>query len=79
MTFPFVLKYAQETAPNAQGSVVDQLFSPNDVPTDSQAEALSLVLPDNLSFGSAAWFLKQSGQCNQGIVDGLAQATMEGW
>ena len=58
MTFPFVLQYAQEAALNAQGSVVDQLMSSSNIPVDDQTEALSLVLPDNLSFASAAWFLK---------------------
>lgn len=60
MTFPFVLQYAQEAALNAQGSVVDQLMSSSNIPVDDQTEALSLVLPDNLSFASAAWFLKQA-------------------
>ena len=60
--FPFVLQYAQEAALNAQGSVVDQLMSSSNlnIPVDDQTEALGLVLPDNLSFASAAWFLKQA-------------------
>ena len=79
MTFPFVLQYAREVAPNAQGSVVDQISSPDNVSVNDQDEALTLVLPDNLSFASAAWFLKQSGQCGQDIINGLAQGTMSGW
>ena len=41
------------------------------------AEILDLVLGNEYSFGSAAWFL--SSQCSDSVKNGLAGGTDEGW
>ncbi|GKT42260.1 uncharacterized protein ColSpa_02441 [Colletotrichum spaethianum] len=44
---------------------------------DKKNAILDLVLPDDYSWGSAAWFL--STQCDQGVRDGLADGTVKGF
>lgn len=85
MTFPFVAKYALET-PEVAGQVVsiapgisanappDQL---NQTPAETMNAVRALVLRDDLSFASAAWFLRT--KCTPDIATGLASATTDAW
>jgi len=78
MQFNFVLQYALDTpavAAEAQSLAPD----PTNVSDDVKNQVLALVLPDTLSFASAAWFLKASGTCSQSVVDGLQSGTESGW
>ena len=85
MTFPFIAKYALET-PDVAGKVAtiapgisaamsfDQL---NQTPPDTMNAVRALVLRDDLSFASAAWFLRT--KCTPDIATGLASATAVAW
>jgi hypothetical protein len=85
MTFPFIAKYALETpdvagkvasiAPGINGDMTfDQL---NQTPANVMNKVRALVLRDNLSFASAAWFLRT--KCSPDISRGLAGATAAAW
>ncbi|TDL26004.1 hypothetical protein BD410DRAFT_560618 [Rickenella mellea] len=76
MTFPFIMKYAQNTT--ATAAKADAL-SPNPATADDATKnaVLALMLPDDLSFASASWFY--TNQCDQSIVQGLQSATESGW
>ncbi|KAJ7467086.1 hypothetical protein FB451DRAFT_404902 [Mycena latifolia] len=83
MTFPFILQYALDTpsvAAQAQALAAGGTTSP-----DTQNAIRALVLPDPLSFASAMWFYKQSGDVKMGctatpgMVAGLQLATLPGW
>ena len=85
MTFPFIAKYALETpdvapkvasiAPGINaGMTFDQL---NQTPPDTMNAVRALVLRDDLSFASAAWFLRT--KCSPDIATGLAGATAAAW
>ena len=85
MMFPFIAKYAFETpevaskvpsiAPGlSASSTPDQL---NATPPNVMNAVRALVLTDNLSFGSAAWFLRT--KCTPDISTGLAAATQAAW
>jgi hypothetical protein len=79
MNFPFIYQYAlntTSTAAQAQQIVAD----PSTATPDQMNAVLALVLPDELSFASGAWFLKESGGgCTDDIVQGLQAATLSGW
>lgn len=62
-------KYASDVAGADAVSAAEASGGPNGV--------LELVLDDEPSFGSAAWFIKT--QCSQQVRDGLAAGTAEGW
>jgi hypothetical protein len=85
MTFPFIAKYALETpdvagkvasiAPGINGNMsFDQL---NQTPANVMNDVRALVLRDDLSFASAAWFLRT--KCTPDIASGLASATAAAW
>ena len=85
MTFPFIAKYALETpdvapkvasiAPGINaGMSIDQL---NQTPPDTMNAVRALVLRDDLSFASAAWFLRT--KCSPDIATGLASASAAAW
>jgi len=85
MTFPFIYKYALES-PEVAGQVAsiapglnpnmsfDQL---NQTPPNVMNGIRALVLRDDLSFASAAWFLRT--KCSPDIATGLATATAAAW
>jgi hypothetical protein len=85
MTFPFIAKYALET-PDVAGKVAsispginanmsfDQL---NQTPANVMNDIRALVLRDDLSFASAAWFLRT--KCTPDIATGLTSATDDAW
>jgi len=81
MQFNFVLKYVLETPSVAGqvGQIVPGLNenSPadvvNNVPADKKNAIRALVLEDNLSFASAAWFLKT--KCAPNFSSALASGT----
>jgi hypothetical protein len=87
MNFPFIFKYtldipalaplAEATLPGlTRDSTFDQLTA---VDPAMKNAILNLVLDEPNSAASAAWFLKQSGVCDQSIVDGLKAGTEAGW
>ncbi|OLN88728.1 hypothetical protein CCHL11_01966 [Colletotrichum chlorophyti] len=49
----------------------------NDLPDDKKAAILDLVLPDDYSWGSAAWYYRK--YCNQLTRDELAKGTIRGY
>lgn len=63
------LKYAQ-SVPMLRGPL-------EAIGTWDLARVLKLVLPDELSFGSAAWFLQT--QCSPDVREGLKRGDEEGW
>lgn len=79
MNFPFIFQYAVNTtsvAAAAQAAAPD----PTNATPDQMNAVLALVLTDDLSFASGAWFLKESGGgCTDAIVQGLQAATLQGW
>jgi len=85
MTFPFIAKYALET-PEVAGQVAAiapglndamSFDQANQTPPDTMNAVRALVLRDDLSFGSAAWFLRT--KCTPDIATGLASATADAW
>ncbi|KAF7514214.1 hypothetical protein GJ744_004539 [Endocarpon pusillum] len=63
------LKYAQS---------IPMLREPlEEIGTSDLGEVLKLVLPDEFSFNSAAWFLRT--QCSPDIQEGLKNGGEEGW
>ena len=87
MNFPFVCAYAQ-SQPNtssAMQSMDPNICSSPDVDDETKNNILSLVLPDELSFASAAWFYTKSGPngtgCTEidGMISGLQSQTQVGW
>jgi hypothetical protein len=86
MNFPFIFQYALDTPSTkaAALNLVPQGTDLNTVSNDTKNAMLALMLPDQLSFASAAWFLKRSAAtagtgCNQTIIQGLQAATEAGW
>jgi hypothetical protein len=81
MMFDFILPYAFEFNAPAVLQVRDNLTGsskPEDVPNpDERNRILATVLGDELSFGSAAWFLRE--QCGPEIAQGLQAGTDEAW
>jgi len=82
MEFPFILAYALDTPSTAANATA--LVGTNATPSnDTMNAVLALVLPDDLSFASAAWFYKRSGSnhtgCSDDIVQGLQAGTEAGW
>jgi len=83
MTFPFILEYALEF--DAEGvAAIDPTLSNtstpdeiNAVPADTMNAIRALVLSDELSFGSAAWFLRE--KCTADIAEGLQAGTEEAY
>jgi len=86
MNFPFIYQYALDT-PSTKDAALKLVPDGTDLTTVSDStknDVLALMLPDDLSFASAAWFLKRSAAtggtgCDQTIIDGLQAATEEGW
>ena len=85
MTFPFVAQYALDTpevssqvasiAPGINANMSFDQF--NQTPADTMNAVRALVLRDDLSFASAAWFLRT--KCTPDIAHGLASASDEAW
>jgi len=79
MQFPNVLAYAlntTSTAAQAQSLVPDP--SDVNVSDDTKNAVLALMLPDDLSFASAAWFYT-TNCAQESIVSGLQAGTEAGW
>jgi len=87
MNFPFVFKYALDipaVAPQAQKllpqfNAASNFTDLSNVDPTTKNAVLALVLDDDNSFASVAWFLKASGVCNSTFVDGLKAGTVAGW
>ncbi|KAF7322159.1 hypothetical protein MKEN_00740100 [Mycena kentingensis (nom. inval.)] len=87
MNFPFILQYALDTpavADQATALVGANITTPDAVPPETQTAVRELVLTDEFSFASAAWFYKNSGsndKCQDipGLVAGLQAGTEDGW
>lgn len=81
MMFNFILPYALEFNPDGVNAVQSGLTSsstPADVPSDDQKNAIrATVLGDDLSFASAAWFLRT--QCSGSVAQGLQAANDDGF
>lgn len=81
MMFDYVLPYAIEFNSSAVLATRPDLTSQStaaDVPNDGQKNAIrATVLGDELSFASAAWFLRT--QCGADIAQGLQAATAAGF
>jgi len=81
MTFDYILPYAIEFNASAVQVIRPDLTSQStaaDVPDDDQRNAIrATVLGDELSFASAAWFLRT--QCGADIAQGLQAATTDGF
>ena len=80
MMFPGVWQYAS-TLPETAEKAKALLPSGNaDSATDEEKNAVrELVLVDDLSFASAAWYYKTNCGSNSAIVDGLKAETQAGW
>jgi hypothetical protein len=86
MNFPFIYQYALDTSSIKDAALKLVPAGTNlSIVTDTEKNAvLDLVLPDDLSFASAAWFLKRSAAtggtgCSPAIIAGLQAATEQGW
>ncbi|KAF7357879.1 hypothetical protein MVEN_00834100 [Mycena venus] len=86
MTFPFIFQYALDTPSiAAQARALAGTNDVDDIPADTRNAIRALVLPDRLSFASAMWFYKRSGDsktgctATPGMVAGLQHATLAGW
>lgn len=86
MNFPFIYQYALDTpqTKDAALKLVPLGTDINTVSNNTKNAVLDLMLADDLSFASAAWFLKRSAitsgtACDQSIIDGLKAATEVGW
>lgn len=86
MNIPFIYQYALDT-PSTAAAALTLVPKGTDVSTvspDTKNAVLALMLADDLSFASAAWFLKRSAAtsgtgCSQSIIEGLQAATEPGW
>jgi len=80
MMFPGVWQYAS-TLPETADKAKEILPSGNaDSATDEQKNAVrELVLVDDLSFASAAWYYKTNCGKDTAIVEGLKAGTQAGW
>lgn len=81
MMFDYVLPYAIEFNSSAVQAIRPDLTSQStaaDVPDDDQKNSIrATALGDELSFASAAWFLRT--QCGADIAQGLQAATVDGF
>jgi len=81
MMFNFVLPYALEFNPDAVRAIRSDLTSSstaNDVSDDDQKNAIrATVLGDDLSFASAAWFLRE--KCDGSVAQALQAANDDGF
>jgi hypothetical protein len=77
MMFDFILPYALENNASAVQAIRPDLnlnSTAADVPDDNQKNQIrATVLGDDLSFASAAWFLRT--RCNASISEGLKSAS----
>ena len=85
MNFPFILEYAlnlTETRDQAEEITGGNSTEGADTMADDvKNEVLALVLPDNTSFASAAWFYKSQATCapNVTLATGLSDESLKGW
>ncbi|KAK7043166.1 hypothetical protein VNI00_008520 [Paramarasmius palmivorus] len=87
MMFNFIHQYAVDTPSTSQQALELAGPDPNSPSiTNATMNAVrELVLGDELSFASAAWFYKRSGEAKIGctadveVVQGLQIATLDGW
>ncbi|KAI3611034.1 hypothetical protein WG66_013685 [Moniliophthora roreri] len=87
MLFNFIHQYAVDTPRTSQQAL--QLAGPDpdspSITNDTMNAVRELVLGDDLSFASAAWFYKNSGAAKTGctadasVVQGLQAETLAGW
>jgi len=81
MMFDFILPYAIETNPSAVRAIRSDLTAQStsaDVPNDDQKNAIrATVLSDELSFASAAWFLRT--KCSPDVAQALQAGTVDGF
>jgi len=87
MNFPFIYQYALDTPSikDAALNLVPAGTNLNTVTNSTKNDVLNIVLQhDDLSFASAAWFLKRSAAtagtgCSPAIISGLQAGTEKGW
>ncbi|KAF9879940.1 hypothetical protein CkaCkLH20_02751 [Colletotrichum karsti] len=65
-----------ELEPKAK-EIAGDVADGNDLPDDKKNQILDLVMPDEYTWGSAAWFV--TTQCEQSVRDELAEGTVKGF
>jgi hypothetical protein len=76
MMFNFILEYAKALKPTETGNVAKK-FEGRGASPDEQNEVRALVLDDESSFASAAWFFKN--KCSPEIQAEVNSGAYNGW